>query len=82
MRTNPRIPGAPSRIAEREQKVAQSAALAQFASALDPDFIAKLKYDCLRNANARLRGASADDVVRAATHDFEGQVRFLMEARS
>lgn len=54
----------------------------QLLSKLDPEFVTKLRVDCLRTANEQLRGASPEEVVREAGLHFESRVRFLMEKSS
>ena len=79
MRTSPRTAGAAGRIAEKQRKAGQAAAIA----GLDPEYVTKLRHDCLKSANARMMGADPQAVVAEASKDFEARVRFLTErARS
>jgi hypothetical protein len=63
--------------AKRHREAAQQAI-----SKLDPEFVAKLRHDCLRAAHARMAGAEPHAVVRSAQVDFEARVRFLTGAQS
>lgn len=65
----------------RVMKKQQDAALQHALAGFDPEYLSKLRHDCLVAANARLRGASADEIVRDAQKDFEGRIRFLTEAK-
>ena len=48
-------------------------------SKLDPEYVTKLRHDCLRAANARLGvGSDPRAVVREAEQALEAQVRFLL----
>jgi hypothetical protein len=52
----------------------------QLLSTLDPDYVAKLRYDCLRAANTRMGpGSDPHAVVREAEQALEAQVRFLTD---
>lgn len=66
---------------QRAAKVQEQNALQQMLADLDPEYVAKLRYDCLRAANARLPGADAQAVVADAAKDFEARLRFLTERR-
>lgn len=55
----------------------QAAAAQQALAGLDPEYVAKLRYDCLKAANARLPGADAQAVVAEAAKDFEARLKFL-----
>jgi hypothetical protein len=71
-----------SRIAQKRYAVnrsARTAAVQQTLAGLDTEYLAKLKYDCLRSANVRLRGAGPEEVVREAARDLERRLRFLTE---
>jgi len=68
-----------ARRAADKRKRAESAAAVQAAASLPQEIIDKLRHDCLVAANARLRGASPEEVVREAAKDFESRVRFLTE---
>jgi hypothetical protein len=74
-----------SRIAHKRytaKRSAQTAAVQQTLAGLDPEYLAKLKHDCLHSANVRLRSASAEEVVREAARDLEGRLRFLTGGQS
>jgi hypothetical protein len=52
----------------------------QLLNKLDPEYVAKLRYDCLRMANTHLGpGSDPHAVVREAEKALEAQVRFLTE---
>jgi hypothetical protein len=52
----------------------------QLLKRLDPEYVAKLRYDCMRRANTRLGpGSDPHAVVREAEQALEAQVRFLMD---
>jgi hypothetical protein len=73
-----------SRIAQKRyaaERSAWTAAIQQTLAGLEPEYLAKLKHDCLRSANVRLRGASAEEVVREAARDLEGRLRFMTEGK-
>jgi hypothetical protein len=72
-----RVAGAAGRVAEKQRKAERAAAVQQALVTIDPAYLEKLKHDCLRAANDRLRGASPEDVVREAARDLEGRLRFL-----
>ena len=64
------------RIVEKAKRDAFNQLLAK----LDPEYVAKLRYDCLRMANTRLGpGSNPHAVVREAEQALEAQVRFLTE---
>lgn len=44
---------------------------------ITPEYLAMLRHDCLVAVNTQLRGASAEEVVRAAAADLEARLRFL-----
>lgn len=74
-----------SRVAHKRftaQRSALTAAVQQTLAGLDPTYLEKLKHDCLRAANERLRGASPEQVVREAARDLEGCLRFLTGGKS
>jgi hypothetical protein len=50
----------------------------QLLAKLDPEYVTKLRHDCLRAANEQVRGADPRVVVREAEKHFESRVRFLM----
>jgi len=50
----------------------------QLLKRLDPEYVAKLRYDCLRMANDRLGRSDPHAVVREAEQALEAQVRFLV----
>jgi hypothetical protein len=66
------------RVAEK----AKRDAFQQLLSKLDPEYVAKLRHDCLRAANTRLPGADPHTLVREAEQHFESRVRFLTEEKS
>jgi hypothetical protein len=66
------------RIADREKRNAFQQLLAK----LDPEYVTKLRHDCLRAANEQLSSADPHAVVREAERHFESRVRFLTEDRS
>jgi len=68
-----------ARRAADKRKRAESAAAVQAAAKLPPEYLAKLKHDCLVAANALLPGASAEEIVREAERHFESRIRFLTE---
>jgi hypothetical protein len=70
------------RVAAKHRAVKQAAAAQQALAGFDPDFIAKLRLDCLRAANTRLAGSDPDTVVREAQRDFDARIRFLTEKSS
>lgn len=51
----------------------------QLLAKLDPEYATKLRYDCMRMANAANPKADPHAVVREAQKTFEAAVRFLME---
>ncbi len=44
---------------------------------LTPEYLEKLRHDCLVAANAHLRGRSAEEIVAEAARDLELRLRFL-----
>jgi hypothetical protein len=50
----------------------------QLLAKLNPEYVTKLRHDCLRMANEQVRGADPRAVVREAERHFESRVRFLM----
>jgi hypothetical protein len=52
--------------------------LQQLINKLDPEYVTKLRHDCLRAANEQLSSADPHAVVREAEKHFESRVRFLM----
>lgn len=80
MKTSPRRAGAAGRIAEKQRKSAQAAAVA----GLDPEYVSKLRHDSLVAAHKRLSGSGAcpDEVVREAQQHFEASIRFLLDKRA
>ena len=44
---------------------------------LTPEYLEKLRHDCLVAANAHLRGRSAEEIVADAARDLELRLRFL-----
>jgi hypothetical protein len=66
------------RVAEK----AKRDAFQQLLSKLDPEYVAKLRHDCLRAANEQLRSADPHAVAREAERHFESRVRFLTEEKS
>jgi hypothetical protein len=49
----------------------------QLLAKLDPEYVTKLRYDCMRMANAANTKADPQAVVREAQKTFEAAVRFL-----
>jgi hypothetical protein len=70
------------RVATKHRAVKHAEAAQEILAGFDPDFIAKLRLDCLRAANTRLAGSDPDTVVREAQRDFDARIRFLTEKRS
>jgi RecA/RadA recombinase len=70
------------RIAHKRRVAKKAAAVQQTLAGLDPEYLEKLKHDCLRAAHNRLRGASPAEVVRQAQEHFDASVRFLTGAKS
>jgi len=81
MSTPKNVVSAARRVADKRKRAEQAeeqSTLQQFVAGLDPEYVAKLRYDAMRSAHERLRGASPDEVVREAEQALEAQVRFLM----
>jgi hypothetical protein len=75
----------PANYANSNRRVAEKAKRDEFQqllNTLDPEYVTKLRHDCLRAANDRLRGADPHAVVREAEQHFESRVRFLTEKKS
>jgi hypothetical protein len=68
-----------ARRAADKRKRAESTAAVQAAANLPPEYLDKLRHDCLVAANARRPGASPEEVTREAARDLEGRLRFLTE---
>jgi len=71
----------PANFHNSNRRVAEKAkrdAFNQLLTKLDPEYVAKLRHDCLRAANAALPGADPRAVVREAEQHFESRVRFLV----
>lgn len=62
----------------RTKQAEEQAALQQAIAGLDPEYATKLRVDCIRTANERLRGASPEEVTAAVAKDFELRIRFLI----
>jgi hypothetical protein len=62
----------------RTKEAEEQIALQRFVAGLDPEYLTKLRVDCIRTANEQLRGASPEQVVAEAARHFESRVRFLM----
>ena len=60
----------------RAKQAEEQAALLQ-ALNIPPEYLDKLKTDCLRAANDRLRGADPHAVVAEAARDLEARLHFL-----
>ncbi len=54
----------------------------QLLARLDPEYATKLRYDCMRMANAANPKADPHAVVREAQKTFEEAVRFLLTKES
>jgi hypothetical protein len=54
----------------------------QLLAKLDPEYATKLRYDCMRMANAANPKADPHAVVREAQKTFEEAVRFLLTKES
>jgi hypothetical protein len=61
------------RIMQKKHEVA----IKQVLHSLHPDLLEKLRHDCLVAANERLRGASREEVMRAAAFDLESRLEKL-----
>jgi hypothetical protein len=66
-----------ARRAADKRKRAESTAAIQAAAKLPPEYLDKLRHDCLVAANTALPGAPPEEVVREAMRHFESRIRFL-----
>ena len=75
------VVSAARRVADKRKRAEQAeeqTALQRFVAGLDPEYVAKLRYDSMRSAHERLRGADPQAVVREAELRFAAMVQFLM----
>jgi hypothetical protein len=75
----------PANYANSNRRIAEKAKRNEFQqllNTLDPEYVTKLRHDCLRMANEQRRGASPEEVVREAERHFESRIRFLTEKSS